>query len=195
MSSLKKPAGREVVIASACRTPIGDFMGALSQTPATELGRAVILESIKRAGIGAEKVDQVILGCVLPAGLGQNPARQAMLKAGLDVNVGAITINKVCGSALWAVVLAAQSVALGDAEVVVAGGMESMNQAPYYLLKARGGLRLGHDQMVDGMIWDGLWDHGNNFHMGMSAELCAEKYGVTRQDVDEFALKSYEKTL
>ncbi len=186
---------REVVIVSACRTPIGAFAGSLSTVPATELGRVVIEESLNRAGIGKDVVDEVIMGCVLPAGLGQNPARQAMLRAGLDYMVGAITVNKVCGSGLKAVMLAAQAVAVGDADVVVAGGLENMNQAPYYLLKGRGGVRMGHDRVIDGMIWDGLWDHVNDFHMGLSAELCGEKYGVSRQDQDEFAHASYEKAL
>jgi len=186
---------RQVVILSACRTAIGGFGGALSQTPATELGKLAILESIKRAGLAAEMVDEVIMGCVLPAGLGQSPARQAMLKAGLDFNTGAVTVNKVCGSSLKAVMMAAQEIRAGDADCIVAGGLENMNLAPYYLLKARTGVRMGHDQVIDGMIYDGLWDHFNDFHMGVSAELCAEKYGVSRQDQDEFAHRSYVKAL
>ncbi len=186
---------RQVVILSACRTPVGGFLGSLSQVPATELGRVVILEALKRAGVAQEEVDEVIMGCVLPAGLGQNPARQAMLKAGLDYDVGAITVNKVCGSGLKAVMLAAQAIQCGDADVIIAGGLENMNLAPYYLLKGRLGCRMGHDQVTDGMIWDGLWDHFNDFHMGVSAELCAEKYGVTREDQDQFAFDSYTKAL
>jgi acetyl-CoA C-acetyltransferase len=186
---------RNVVIVSAVRTPIGGFGGKLSEYPATELGGLVMVESLKRAGIEPESVDEVIMGNVLPAGLGQNPARQAMLKAGLPYEVGALTVNKVCGSGLKAVMLAAQSIALGDAEVVVAGGMENMNLAPYYLLKARTGYRMGSNKAVDGMIHDGLWDHINDFHMGMSAELCAEKYEITRLEQDELAHGSYAKAL
>lgn len=183
------------VIVSACRTAVGEFGGALSQIPADELGRHVMLEAISRAGIEKDIVDEVIMGCVLPAGLGQNPARQAMLKAGLDYNVGALTVNKVCGSGLKAVMLAAQAIQAGDADCVVAGGMENMNLAPYYMLKGRTGMRMGHGQLIDGMIYDGLWDHINDMHMGMSAEKCAEKYGVTREDQDQFAFESYEKTI
>ncbi|MCG2766177.1 MAG: acetyl-CoA C-acyltransferase, partial [Desulfarculaceae bacterium] len=141
------------------------------------------------------QVDECIMGCVLPAGLGQNPARQAALKAGLPFEVGCITVNKVCGSGLKAVMLAAQAVACGDAEVVVAGGMESMSNAPYLLPKARTGMRMGDSKAVDSMVHDGLWDHINDFHMGMSAELCAEKYGISRADQDQFAFDSYTKSL
>jgi acetyl-CoA C-acetyltransferase len=162
---------------------------------ALELGVVVINEAIARAGLSKEDVDEVIMGNVLPAGLGQNPARQAMLRAGLPFDVGCITINKVCGSGLKAIMLAAQAVACGDAQVVVAGGMESMTNAPYLLLKERGGYRMGDGKAVDSMVHDGLWDHLNNFHMGMSAELCAEKYGVTRADQDQFALDSYAKSI
>ena len=186
---------KDAVIVSACRTPVGAFAGTLSTTSATELGKIVIIEAIKRANIDIKSVDEVIMGNVLPAGLGQNPARQAMLKAGLDFNVGAITVNKVCGSGLKSVMLAAQAVQVGDADVVVAGGLENMNLAPYYMLKGRTGMRMGHDQIIDGMMWDGLWDHFNDFAMGMSAELCAEKYNVTREDQDRFAAASYVKTL
>ncbi len=186
---------RKVVIASACRTPVGSFQGALSSLGALDLGALVINEAIARAGISKEDVDEVIMGNVLPGGLGQNPARQAALRAGLPVDVGCLTVNKVCGSGLKAVMLAAQAVACGDAEVVVAGGMESMSNAPYLLLKQRTGYRMGDGKVVDSMIHDGLWDHINDFHMGMSAELCAEKYGVTRADQDEFALVSYAKSL
>ena len=186
---------KEAVIVSACRTPIGAFGGTLSGTSATDLGKIVILEALERAGIDKQLVDEVIMGNVLPAGLGQNPARQAMLKAGLDFNVGAITVNKVCGSGLKSVMLAAQAIQVGDAEVIVAGGLENMNLTPYYLLKGRTGVRMGHDQVIDGMMYDGLWDHFNDFAMGMSAEYCAEKYNVTRQDQDEFAAASYVKSL
>ena len=186
---------KDAVIVSACRTPIGAFAGTLSGISATDLGKIVILEAIKRAGIDNQLVDEVIMGNVLPAGLGQNPARQAMLKAGLDFNVGAITVNKVCGSGLKSIMLAAQAIQVGDADVVVAGGMENMNLTPYYVPKGRTGMRMGNDQILDGMMWDGLWDHFNDFAMGMSAEYCAEKYNVTRQDQDEFAAASYVKTL
>jgi acetyl-CoA C-acetyltransferase len=185
---------REVVIVSACRTPIGDFGGALSTVPATELGAIVIKEAVKRAGIRPEDVDEIVMGCVLPHGLGQNPAKQALIKAGFPWEVGAITINKVCGSGLKAVMLAAQAIRCGDADVVVAGGFENMNLCPYILDKARTGYRMNNAKVADGMVHDGLWDHVNNFHMGMSAELVADKYGVTREDMDRFAFASYQKT-
>ena len=172
---------REVVIVSACRTAVGDFSGSLSAVTATDLGALVIKESLKRAGVENKDVDEVIMGSVLPHGLGQNPARQSMVRAGLPWNVGAITINKVCGSGLKAVMLAAQAVMCGDADVVVAGGQENMNLCPYMLKKARTGYRMNNGQMVDGMVHDGLWDHVNDFHMGISAELVAEKYKVNRE--------------
>ena len=186
---------RGVVIVSAVRTAIGMFAGTLAGTSATDLGAAVINEAIARAGVDQEEVDEVIMGNVLPAGLGQNPARQAMLKAGLPYGVGAITVNKVCGSGLKSVMLAAQAIACGDADLVVAGGLENMNQAPYYMLDARTGYRMGSAKAVDGMIHDGLWDHFNDFHMGVSAELCADKYGVSRADQDDFAFNSYRKAI
>lgn len=186
---------RDVVIVSACRTPVGAFLGALSSLGANQLGAMAITEALKRAGLPKEQVDEVIMGCVLPAGLGQNPARQAALLAGLPFEVGCISVNKVCGSGLKSVMLAAQAVACGDAEVVVAGGMESMSNAPYLLPKARTGYRMGDGKMIDSMVHDGLWDHINDFHMGMSAELCAEKYGVSREDMDQFAFDSYTKSL
>jgi acetyl-CoA C-acetyltransferase len=185
---------RDVVIVSACRTAIGDFAGTLSSVSATQLGAIVIKEAIKRAGIKNEDVDEVIMGNVLPHGLGQNPARQALVRAGLPWAVGGITVNKVCGSGLKAVMLAAQAIQCKDAEVVVAGGQENMNLCPYMLKKARTGYRMNNDALIDGMVHDGLWDHVNDFHMGISAELVAEKYGVTREDMDAFALNSYEKT-
>ena len=185
---------REVVIVSACRTPIGDFGGSLSGIPSTELGAIVINEAIVRAGIKKADVDEVIMGCVLPHGLGQNPARQAMVKAGLPWEVGAITVNKVCGSGLKAVMLAAQAVQCGDADTVVAGGFENMDLCPYMLQKARTGYRMNNGSVIDGMVHDGLWDHVNDFHMGMSAELVAEKWGVSREDMDEFSFRSYVKT-
>jgi len=186
---------RDVVIVSACRTPIGSFNGALSSLPATKLGSIVIEEAIRRAGIGKEDVDEVIMGCVLSAGLGQAPARQAALGAGLPQKVECMTINKVCGSGLKSVMLAAQAIGVGDAEVIVAGGMESMSNAPYLLDKARTGYRLGHGQIVDSMIKDGLWDVYNDFHMGNAAELCARECGIPRGAQDEFAILSYKRAL
>ncbi len=185
---------REVVIASACRTPVGSFMGGLSSLSALDLGGIVIKEAMRRAGLADAQVDEVIMGCVLPHGLGQNPARQACLRAGLSIEMGCLTVNKVCGSGLKSAMLAAQAIQAGDAEVVVAGGMESMSNAPHLLDKARAGYRMGHGQLIDSMVWDGLWDHLNGFHMGMSAELCAEKYGVTRQEMDEYALESFRRS-
>jgi acetyl-CoA C-acetyltransferase len=185
----------EVFIVSGVRTPLGAFNGGLSTFTATELGSLVITEAIQRAGLNKEQVDEVIMGNVLPAGLGQNPARQAMLKAGLPYETGAITVNKVCGSGLKAVMLAAQAIALKDAEVVVAGGLENMSQAPFYLEKARIGYRMGNGVLIDSMDHDGLRDITNNFLMGVSAEYCAEKYGVTREDQDIFAYHSYQKAL
>ncbi|MFP4038146.1 MAG: acetyl-CoA C-acetyltransferase [Desulfobacteraceae bacterium] len=184
---------RDVVIVSACRTAIGDFAGTLSTVSATDLGALVIREALARAELGADDVDEVIMGSVLPHGLGQNPARQSMVRAGLPWDVGAITVNKVCGSSLKAVMLAAQAIQCGDAEVVVAGGQENMNLCPYMLDKARTGYRMNNGKVVDGMVHDGLWDHVNDFHMGMSSELVAEKYGITREDADAFALASYGK--
>ncbi|MBW2063866.1 MAG: acetyl-CoA C-acetyltransferase [Deltaproteobacteria bacterium] len=184
---------RDSVIVSACRTPIGDFAGSLSRVSATDLGSLVIKEAIKRAGIKESDVDEVIMGCVLPHGLGQNPARQSMIRAGLPWDVGAITVNKVCGSGLKAVMLADQAIRCGDADIVVAGGQENMNLCPYLLDKIRTGYRMNSGQILDGMVHDGLWDHVNDFHMGMSAELVAEKYGISREDMDEFAMASYER--
>ncbi len=186
---------KEVVIVSAARTAIGGFQGTLSNTSATSLGGFAIMEAIRRAGISPDDVEEVIMGNVLPCGLGQNPARQALLKAGLADDVEALTVNKVCGSGLKSVMLAAQAIMAGDGDVIVAGGMENMNLAPYFLDKARTGYRMGHAKMIDGMIHDGLWCHTNDFHMGMSAELCSEKYGVTREAQDAFALQSYERAL
>ena len=185
----------EVYIVSAVRTPVGAFNGTLSGFTATELGSLVIGEAINRAGIAKEQVDEVIMGNVLPGGLGQNPARQAMLKAGLPFEVGAITVNKVCGSGLKSVMLAAQAIALKDAEVIVAGGLESMSRAPYFLEKARTGYRMGNGTLFDSLDHDGLRDINNDFLMGVSAEYCAEKYGVTRDDQDQFAYQSYTKAL
>jgi acetyl-CoA C-acetyltransferase len=186
---------REVVIVSAARTAVGAFQGALSGIPATDLGAYAIAEAVKRAGISSDDVDEVIMGNVLPCGLGQNPARLALLKGGLPYDVEATTVNKVCGSGLKAVMMAAQAIMVNDADVIVAGGMENMDLAPFFLEKARTGYRMGHGRLVDGMIHDGLWCHINDFHMGMSAELCAKKYQVTRKDQDKFALNSYNKAL
>lgn len=186
---------REVVIVSACRTAIGSFNGSLSQVSAPQLGAVVIDEAVKRAGIKKEQVNEVIMGCVLTAGLGQAPARQAAIFAGLPETVECMTVNKVCGSGLKAVMLGAQAIALGDADVVVAGGMESMSNAPYLLEKARSGYRMGHAQLVDSMIKDGLWDVYNDFHMGNAAELCAKECAVPREAQDEFAIMSYKRAL
>jgi acetyl-CoA C-acetyltransferase len=186
---------REVFIVNGVRTPVGSFSGSLSPLSASELGAKVIAEAIKNTGLEMAEVDEVIMGNVLPAGLGQNPARQAMLKACLPYDVGATTINKVCGSGLKAVMMGSQAILSKDAEVVVAGGMESMSQAPYYLDKARFGIRMGNVPLIDGMIHDGLWDIINDFHMGYTAELVSEKYGVSREAMDEFACHSYEKVL
>ncbi len=183
------------VILSAVRTPIGKFMGGLSPLSAPELGAIVVAESVRRAGIDPGQVDEVILGNVVSAGLGQNPARQAALKGGLRPHVAAMTINKVCGSGLKAVALAAQAVALGESEIVVAGGMESMSNAPYLMKGARTGLRLGHGELLDSMITDGLWDVYENFHMGMTAELVAEKYAISREEQDLYAFESHRRAV
>ncbi len=184
---------REVVIVSAARTAVGGFQGVLSNSSATDLGAYAIVEAMRRAGISSDDVDEVIMGNVLPCGLGQNPARQAVIKGGLSYDVEAITLNKVCGSGLKAVMMAAQAIMVNDADVIVAGGMENMNLAPYFLDKARTGYRMGHGKLIDGMVHDGLWCQVYDFHMGMSAEICAEKYDVTRNDQDKFALNSYNK--
>ncbi|MGO8988390.1 MAG: thiolase family protein [bacterium] len=181
---------REVVITSAVRTAIGNFLGGLSSLSATELGGKVIEEAVKRSKIRKEDVDEVIMGNVLPCGLGQNPARQAMIKAGLPMSGGAITVNKVCGSGLKAVMLAAQVIAAGDAEVIVAGGMESMSQTPYYLENARTGYRLWDGKLVDGMVHDGLWDVVNDYHMGYTAEIQSKKFDISREEQDQFAYES-----
>jgi len=184
---------REVVIVSAARTPVGKFQGALSSLTATELGAIAVREAVKRAGIDAASVDECIMGCVLPAGLGQNPARQAALRGGLADTVSALTLNMVCGSGLKAVALAAQSIAIGNAEIVVAGGMESMSNAPYLLPTARKGFRMGNAIAVDSMIHDGLWCACEDFHMGNTAELVAEKYRLTREQQDADALESHRR--
>ncbi len=186
---------RNVVIVSAARTPIGDFAGTLSSTPADVLGAVVLEAVVERAGVDKAIVDEVIMGNVLPHGLGQNPARQAMMKAGLPQEGGAFTVNKVCGSGLKAIMLAAQAIACGDADVVAAGGMENMNLAPYLMPKARSGARMGNAPVLDAMVFDGLWDKVNDFHMGMTAELVGKKFEVSREDQDAYAAESYVKTL
>lgn len=185
----------QAVIVSATRTPLGAFNGSLGNTGATDLGAHVITEAIHRAGISKESVNEVIMGQVLPCGYGQNPARQAAVRAGLPWEVECLTINKVCGSALKSVMLASQAIAAGDADVVVAGGMETMSMAPYYLEKARFGYRMGAGTLQDHMIHDGLWDIFNDFHMGVSNELCSEKYDVSREDQDRYAEMSYNRAI
>ena len=186
---------REAVIVSAVRTALGSFNGSLGTIDATQLGAIVIDAAIQRAGIPKEEVNEVMMGQVLPCGYGQNPAKQAAVKAGLPWAAECITINKVCGSALKTVMLAAQAVEVGDADVVVAGGMESMTLAPYYLEKARFGYRMGPGQLQDHMVHDGLWDVVNDFHMGVSNELCSTKYDINREVQDRYAAESYRRTL
>ena len=184
---------RDVVIVSAVRTPVGKFQGALSELSAVELGALAVKAAVERAGIDAASVDECIMGCVLPAGLGQNPARQAALRGGLADTVSAMTINMVCGSGLKAVALAAQAIAHGEAEIVVAGGMESMSNAPYLLPGGRKGYRMGDGAVVDSMVKDGLWCACEDFHMGMTGELVAEKHSITREQQDAYALESHKK--
>ena len=186
---------REAVIVSAVRTPLGAFNGSLGQIGATDLGGMVIKEAVTRAGIANDQVDEVIMGQVLPCGYGQNPAKQAAIKAGLPWEAECFTINKVCGSALKTVMLGAQAIQLGDADIVVAGGMESMSMAPYFLDKARTGYRMGNAKMLDHMVHDGLWDHVNDFHMGVSNELCSEKYNISREAQDRYAEQSYQRAV
>src|SRR6267143_1197925 len=188
MSSIK-----QAVIISAVRTPVGKFLGALKSFKATDLGAIVVREAVKRAGVAPADVDEVIMGCVIQAGLGQNPARQAALRGGMLPAVSAVTVNKVCGSGLKAVMMAAQGIQLGDTEVVVAGGMESMSNAPYLIPKAREGYRLGNGVLVDSMIHDGLWDAYNDYHMGCTGEVVSEKFAVSRAQQDEYALNSHLK--
>ncbi len=186
---------REAVIVSAVRTPLGSFNGSLATIGATDLGGMVMAEAVKRAGIDPAEVDEALMGQVLPCGYGQNPAKQAAVKAGLPDEVECLTVNKVCGSALKTVMLGAQAIQVGDADVVVAGGMENMTMAPYFLEKARFGYRMGPGQLKDSMVHDGLWDHVNDFHMGISNELCSEKYNISRDDQDRYAEASYRRTL
>jgi len=185
----------DVVIISGCRTAVGKFQGSLTDLSAPQLGAVVVREAVKRAGVNSDQVDECIMGNVLPAGLGQNPARQAAIFGGLSPATGAMTINKVCGSGLKAVALAAQAVQTGNSSIVVAGGMESMTNAPYLLPQARKGYRLGNGQVIDSMVHDGLWDIYNNYHMGVTGENVAEKYGITREEQDEFAVHSHRKAI
>ena len=184
---------KKVVLAGACRTAIGSMGGSLSTTPAPELGAIVIKEALKRAGVAPEQVDHVYMGCVIQAGLGQNVARQSSIKAGLPVETPAVTVNVVCGSGLNCVNMAAQMIQCGDADIVVAGGMENMSMAPYALKNARYGYRMGHSTMFDTMISDALWDVFNDYHMGVTAENVAEQWGLTREQLDEFAASSQQK--
>jgi len=185
----------DVVIIAGCRTPIGRFQGALSDMTAPQIGAVAVREVVKRANLQPEQVDECIMGNVVSAGIGQNPARQAALFGGLAPSVGAMTINKVCGSGLKAVALAAQAIETGNSSIVVAGGMESMTNAPYLLPNARKGYRLGNGQLVDSMVHDGLWDIYNDYHMGLTGENVAEKYGITREEQDEFAVNSHRKAV
>jgi acetyl-CoA C-acetyltransferase len=182
-----------IVIVSGCRTPVGKFQGSLSEVSATKLGAVVVREAVRRAQLKPEQIDECIMGNVVSAGLGQNPARQAALFGGLPPEVSAVTVNMVCGSGLRAVSLAAQTIQTGNAEIIVAGGMESMTNAPYLLPQARSGFRMGNQVAVDSMVLDGLWDVYNDFHMGQTAELVAEKYGITREEQDCFALHSHQR--
>ncbi len=185
----------EAVIIGAVRTPIGNFGGSLKNIGAVELGSVVIEESVKRAGIKPEDVDEVIMGNVLQAGLGQNPARQSAIRAGIPQEVPSMTINKVCGSGLKSINLAAQSISLGEADILVAGGMENMSQSPFLLRNVRWGYKLGNDELVDSLIQDGLWDIFNDYHMAITAENLAEKFNISREEQDEFALESQIKTM
>jgi len=186
---------RQVVIASAARTPIGRFQGSLATIPAPQLGGVVIREAVKRAGIDPATVDEVIMGNVISAGIGQAPARQAAIAGGLPSTVGAVTINKVCGSGLKAVMIAAAMITAGDADIIVAGGMENMDLGPYLLPQGRTGYRLGHAQILDATVHDGLWCSFQNWHMGMAAEFIAREFGITREMQDEFALGSHQKAI
>lgn len=185
---------KKSVILSAARTPVGSFLGELSGIPATRLGSVAIREAVRRAGVDAASIDEVIMGNVLTGGEGQAPARQAMRYAGLPDSTGALTINKVCGSGIKSVMIADQMLRAGDARMLVAGGMENMSSAPYFLEKARSGYRMGNGSLIDSMIWDGLWDPYSNFHMGNAAELCAREYKYTREAQDAFAAQSYKRS-
>jgi acetyl-CoA C-acetyltransferase len=185
----------DVVIISGCRTPVGKFQGSLSDFTAPQLGAIAVREAVKRSGVEVAKIDECIMGNVVSAGIGQNPARQAAIFGGLDPSVGAMTINKVCGSGLKSVALAAQAIQTGNSSIVVAGGMESMTNAPYLLPQARKGYRLGNAQVVDSMVHDGLWDIYNDYHMGITGENVAEKYNISREEQDEFAVNSHRKAV
>lgn len=184
---------RQAVIVSAVRTPMGAFNGLFSAVPATRLGSLAIAEALNRVHLTGDRLDEVLMGCVISAGLGQAPARQAAIGAGVPHSVGAVTVNKVCGSSLQTVIMADRAIRLGEARVIVAGGMENMTRAPYLLERARQGYRLGHAELTDSLIKDGLWDVYNNFHMGDAGELCASRYRLSRQEVDDFALESYTR--
>jgi acetyl-CoA C-acetyltransferase len=185
----------ESVIVAAVRTPIGSYLGSLSSLKGPQLGAVAIKELISRTGVKPEDISEVILGCVLPAGMGQAPARQAAIYAGLPYSVPCMTINKVCGSGLKSVMLADQAIKAGDAEIVIAGGFESMSNVPYYLDKARTGYRMGNATMIDGMVHDGLWDVYNNFHMGSAAEMCSREMNISKDEQDSFAEQSYRRAV
>lgn len=184
---------QKIVLAGACRTPVGSMGGALSTAPAVELGAAVIRSALERAGVKPERVDQVYMGCVIQAGLGQNVARQAAIKAGIPVETPAVTINAVCGSGLESVNMAARLIACGEADIVIAGGMENMSQGPYLVPNGRYGYRMNDGKLVDAMVHDALWDAFNDYHMGVTAENVAEKWGLTREEMDQFAVESQQK--
>ncbi|MGE5175782.1 MAG: acetyl-CoA C-acetyltransferase [Hyphomicrobiales bacterium] len=188
-------ADRDVYIVSACRTAIGEFQGGLGSMTAPQLGAVAIKEAVKRAGIDPAQIDEVLMGNVVQAGVGQAPARQAAIHGGVPDSVPSMTVNKVCGSGLKAVMLAAQAIRAGDADIILAGGMESMSNAPYFVKQARTGYRLGNGELTDGVIHDGLWDSFNNFHMGSAAELIAKKFSVTREDQDRFSVDSHQKAV
>ena len=185
----------DIVILSAVRTPIGALNGNLASYTAPQLASKAITHALSKAGVKPEALSEVVLGNVLSAGIGQAPARQAMIAAGIPTSVGATTVNKVCGSGMKAVMMASQSIRLGDSEIALAGGMESMSKAPFYLEKARNGYRLGHGQLVDSIIKDGLWDPYGNVHMGDCGEACAEKHQISRAEQDKYAQESYERAL
>jgi len=185
---------REVYVVSCCRTAVGSFGGSLKDTPAVELGAVTVKEALARAGVAPETVDEVMFGCILSAGLGQNPARQVSLKAGIPIEVPAYTVSMVCGSGMKSVIEAGRAIAAGDAEIIVAGGTENMSAAPYAIPAARWGARMGNNKIVDTMVNDGLWDDYNNYHMGTTAENICEQYGLTREELDQFAVNSQNKT-
>jgi len=195
MAAKRRAHARGVVITSAVRTAIGRFQGALGNVSAPELGAVVIREAVKRSGIASERIDEVLMGSVIQAGLGQAPARQAAIKAGLPPTVGATTVNKICGSGMKTVMMAAQAIVAGDGDIFVAGGMENMTRGPYLLLKARQGYRLGNGVLVDATVHDGLWCSFQNQHMGNAAEWIAREYGLTRQELDEYALGSHRRAI